>query len=1516
MKVVLHQRFPHLNYLLTSLFLFFTLLSQADDNCGEIEYFEFSNGHEVASITDGGTYAQSELPMNFYFNTIVTDEIKRVYYKVENLDTHKTYTITENFKPYTFPAGGGAWHLGDGNFRITAKAFKSYLSTTPCDSKTITFRLAPPCSADAGTLTADMDKVVLANGSVTISATPNGDINVPYGYSKLFVLTSGEGLVIEQVGDMPEFTVDGAGLYTIHTLVYDGNADSANFLDLGIVKIGETTGVDVLTVVGNAGICASLDAAGAPVMVEACSADAGTLTADMDKVVLANGSATISATPNGDINVPYGYSKLFVLTSGEGLVIEQVGDMPEFTVDGAGLYTIHTLVYDGNAESANFLDLGIVKIGETTGVDVLTVVGNAGICASLDAAGAPVMVEACSADAGTLTADMDKVVLANESATISATPNGDINVPYGYSKLFVLTSGEGLVIEQVGDMPEFTVDGAGLYTIHTLVYDGNAESANFLDLGIVKIGETTGVDVLTVVGNAGICASLDAAGAPVMVEACSADAGTLTADMDKVVLANGSATISATPNGDINVPYGYSKLFVLTSGEGLVIEQVGDMPEFTVDGAGLYTIHTLVYDGNAESANFLDLGIVKIGETTGVDVLTVVGNAGICASLDAAGAPVMVEACSADAGTLTADMDKVVLANGSATISATPNGDINVPYGYSKLFVLTSGEGLVIEQVGDMPEFTVDGAGLYTIHTLVYDGNAESANFLDLGIVKIGETTGVDVLTVVGNAGICASLDAAGAPVMVEACSADAGTLTADMDKVVLANGSATISATPNGDINVPYGYSKLFVLTSGEGLVIEQVGDMPEFTVDGAGLYTIHTLVYDGNAESANFLDLGIVKIGETTGVDVLTVVGNAGICASLDAAGAPVMVEACSADAGTLTADMDKVVLANGSATISATPNGDINVPYGYSKLFVLTSGEALVIEQVGDMPEFTVDGAGLYTIHTLVYDGNAESANFLDLGIVKIGETTGVDVLTVVGNAGICASLDAAGAPVMVEACSADAGTLTADMDKVVLANESATISATPNGDINVPYGYSKLFVLTSGEGLVIEQVGDMPEFTVDGAGLYTIHTLVYDGNAESANFLDLGIVKIGETTGVDVLTVVGNAGICASLDAAGAPVMVEACSADAGTLTADMDKVVLANGSATISATPNGDINVPYGYSKLFVLTSGEGLVIEQVGDMPEFTVDGAGLYTIHTLVYDGNAESANFLDLGIVKIGETTGVDVLTVVGNAGICASLDAAGAPVMVEESGECLADAGTMYSSYPISCYEGGLTTIMAKAYDEPTIPDGYQQLYVLTEGFTLTILGVSDQPTFDVENSGLYRIHSLVYNPSTLDLSVVEIGVTTGYDVLNIVTSNNICASLDVHGAINVVIRSKWFCKYLGDLFNGRSVGLTMAELPANIEAVLSDDELEKFSDSKVRLFPNPVANRLTVNMAAFGDENVNYDVSDIGGRRILSGKLNLLDGGVVSINTNSLSNGVYLIRLNSQYRQITKRIVVEK
>ncbi|MBK6641024.1 MAG: hypothetical protein IPG39_07170 [Bacteroidetes bacterium] len=174
----------------------------------------------------------------------------------------------------------------------------------------------------------------------------------------------------------------------------------------------------------------------------------------------------------------------------------------------------------------------------------------------------------------------------------------------------MLTSGAGLVIEQVGPTPDFTVPTGGVYTIHTLVYDPAT-----LDLSIVTPGVTTGFDVngLLVQGGGSICASLDVAGAQFNIE--NPNAGTLTAASNSVCFTGGSAVISATANGNAFVPAGYQTIYVLTSGAGLVIEQVNATPSFTVTASGNYTIHTLVYDPAT-----LDLSIVTPGVTTGFDV--------------------------------------------------------------------------------------------------------------------------------------------------------------------------------------------------------------------------------------------------------------------------------------------------------------------------------------------------------------------------------------------------------------------------------------------------------------------------------------------------------------------------------------------------------------------------------------------------------------------------------------------------------------------------------------------------------------------------------------------------------------------------------------------------------------------------------------------------------------------------------------------------------------------------------
>ncbi|MEO1032380.1 MAG: T9SS type A sorting domain-containing protein, partial [Bacteroidota bacterium] len=432
----------------------------------------------------------------------------------------------------------------------------------------------------------------------------------------------------------------------------------------------------------------------------------------------------------------------------------------------------------------------------------------------------------------------------------------------------------------------------------------------------------------------------------------------------------------------------------------------------------------------------------------------------------------------------------------------------------------------------------------------------------------------------------------------------------------------------------------------------------------------------------------------------------------------------------------------------------------------------------------------------------------------------------------------------------------------------------------------------------------------EFTVMGGGNYTIHTLVYPTG------LDLSIVQLGTTTGFDVngLLIQGGGELCASLDVAGAPVHIT--NPDAGTLTANESNVTLEGGSATISATPNGDANVPEGYSTLYVLTSGEGLVIEQVGGTPEFTVTEAGDYTIHTLVYPTG------LDLSVVQLGITTGFDVngLLVQGGGDLCAALDVPGAPIHVDEDEACLAHAGTLYSDHPIQCIDDGIATIFAETAQEPVIPDGYSQLFVLTNAFNLTILNVSATPTFDIDTVGFYRIHSLVYDPSTLDLSIVQFGVTTAFDVLPLLQQGggDICASLDVRGAVNLVV-PKLFCTFFNNFFGyGRGIN-------PEVEAV--NNWTNEFNDytsfeksmlnqlTETSVYPNPVKSNLNIKTTLLVDEIINYSIIDMQGRLLKRGVITTLSSGTHQLDMSHLNNGTYIVQLNSAFRNFTTKVQVD-
>ena len=490
-----------------------------------------------------------------------------------------------------------------------------------------------------------------------------------------------------------------------------------------------------------------------------------------------------------------------------------------------------------------------------------------------------------------------------------------------------------------------------------------------------------------------------------------------------------------------------------------------------------------------------------------------------------------------------------------------------------------------------------------------------------------------------------------------------------------------------------------------------------------------------------------------------------------------------------------------------------------------------------------------------------------------------------------------------------CVADAGTLTTQKPEVCFDAGGTFVSGEAATNPIVPAGYQVLYVLTEGPGLVIQAVNGDSEFQVNTPGDYTIHTLVYDPAT-----LDLSIVQFGVTTGFDVngLLIQGGGSICAALDVAG--VQVSVLAPDAGTLSGGA--TLCSNGGApiTLTATPNGDANVPAGYQTVYVLTQGAGLTIVNAGPNPSFDVTDDGSYTIHTLVYDPAT-----LDLSIVQLGVTTGFDVngLLVQGGGSICASLDVPGAQFNVTTcTDECLANAGTIAPQDFIVCRTGGNATLVGLPGGNAVVPAGYQTLYVLTRGFGLTIQQVSATPVFTVQQLGLYRIHTLVYDPATLDLSIVQFGVTTGFDVngLLIQGGGSICASLDVTGAPHLVV-GPFLCAILNGVFGVDQDGTQSLVLS---DGRVLDEELVKAIEqdmplAELNLWPNPARDVLNIELTAYAEARIEMSVINILGQEAIPAlAVNAGKGETrTTVDVAGLVPGQYILRLTIGDGVITQR-----
>lgn len=1297
---------------------------------------------------------------------------------------------------------------------------------------------AQTCTAEAGTLSSI--EICFQRTQVKLDAHPQGDTVVPSGYRVLYVLTRGDDLVVEAISDDPSFTIDQTdnGLFTIHTLVFDSTT-----LNLDSILIGRTTGFELndLFVQGGGSICGSLDTVGARVRFgacesDSCSADAGRLAvANTSDSCFVNGSARLVAQVQTLPIVPAGYSVRYVLTSGTNLVIQQVSDSLAFTVDTTGRYTIHTLVYDSTT-----LNLDSITIGQTTGafVDSLFIQGGGSICGALDVTGAvfdivacdTTSANACAARAGTITVANENYCLGTDStATLSGLVTATPTIPAGYSVLYVLTSGNDQVIENTSTTPSFTVDTLGRFRILTLVYDSTT-----LKLDSLINGQLTGPQLgnLLVQGGGSICAALDLNGAFFNVAACSTDTtgvdscgirlGTLAIANPNFCLGDSTLSLSANVVDSTVVPAGYSLLYVLTSGDSLLIQSASTTPSFTADTTGRFRIHILVYD----STTFNVDSLVTFGQTTGADIdsLLVQGGGEICGALDVDGLVFDVAACDTTGvdtcgirlGTFAIANENFCLGDSTATLTVNTVSPAIIPSGYTQLYVLTSGDSLIIEAVDTIPSFTVDTTGRFRIHTIVFDST--DVNVADSNLVRLGQTSALTLLPlfIQGGGTICAALDTTGVIFDVVACDTT-GTDSCNVTTGILAPagtsfcidstaGVVTLAGTIVTQPTAPAGYNILYVLSSGDSLVIQQASTTPSFIVDTTGRYTIHTLVYDSTTLNIDSL----VTFGQTTGnqLDSLLVQGGGNICGGLDVSGLVFNVRNCSdfndtclVSAGALRIVNEDFCFGDSTATLTAAIQTVPNFGPGYQILYVLTSDDSLTVEDVSTTPTFTVDTTGNFRIHILVYDSTTLNLDSL----VTFGQTTAaeLDSLLIQGGGSICAALDTTGLlfdviacdSVGTDSCQATAGTVRIANNNFCFQNGTAILTAAVQTAATVPAGYQLLYVLTSTDSLVIRQVSTTPTFTVDTTGRYRIHPFVFDSTT-----LDLGIVQFDTTTAaaVNAFLIQGGGDICAALDVNGALFDVKACtdttnvncdSLSAGGFNRAVKGIcVNSNYEAKLVPIRLEEPVLAPGYQVIYLLASGSNsLVIEEISDTASFTVNTTGRLTILTLIYNPNT-----FDLGSISLGETTANDIKAQLTSSGgnVCGALDMFGARFEVRDCG-CGAIPAILGYTGPDEnsvCIAPDYTEFMAgNVLRRPIAPNGYQVIYVLTSGNNRVIEAVDNVPIFGARIPGTYRIHSLVYNPATLNLDQIKFGVTTAAEINALLRQGGgtVCAGFDFNG-----------------------------------------------------------------------------------------------------------------------------------
>ncbi|NKI31862.1 hypothetical protein HCU67_07870, partial [Muricauda sp. DJ-13] len=515
-----------------------------DAPCGTLTgvyiYDQTTDTRAYGPIVDGENITITDLPTNYYIVAETSGNIGSV-----NLTVNGESKL-ETIVPYTFPGGaqdGYNWNGGLGEHHVTVSAYKGNNTYSElCGTITLNFEIVVECN-----LTVDADDEEICEGEeVTLTANASGEAtcetcedygSYPVG-TKIYKVSdsdptcsifdgSGAGIIF-QCNNSNHYDVWKAGndLYYLEFpnqtakiigTVYRGNytgeleidyydfkenassnwtarcyennlGEFDNYHYNGTLKVNGGNTYSIYnsgdSAYANIGYGTSNDGNGYGIgawprgSIGNCSEMFGNFDLVCEvaeeqseiQYLWSNGETTQSITVSPDETTTYTVTvKDCADCEAEKDVTVTVNEIPEVTVDDIDICEgeTGTLTATGTDGVTYLWNTGddTTSIEVTEAGDYTVTVTTADGCEAM----ATATVTVNDPRSGTMTADATPICLDADSVQISATYNGDGNVPDGYVQLFVLTAGDDLVISGLDANPVFSISEAGKYTIHSLV---------------------------------------------------------------------------------------------------------------------------------------------------------------------------------------------------------------------------------------------------------------------------------------------------------------------------------------------------------------------------------------------------------------------------------------------------------------------------------------------------------------------------------------------------------------------------------------------------------------------------------------------------------------------------------------------------------------------------------------------------------------------------------------------------------------------------------------------------------------------------------------------------------------------------------------------------------------------------------------------------------------------------------------------------------------------------------------